>query len=152
MQLEHYTRDQFNHWTSIDVRWGELDAYAHVNNVVYFTYFEASRTKYMMDLGVTDFFTGKRCLQVIVNCSMNFRREVRFPATLEVGTRVIEARTSSYTMHCGMFLHGSNTLTADGTGTIVCIDPATKRPMPIPDDFLQAMEQREGRVLPRVQS
>lgn len=137
MPLETYTRDQFKHWTSVEVRWGELDAYGHVNNVVYFTYFEFSRTKFMTDLELHDFFTGKRCLQVIVNCSMNFRREVRFPATLEIGTRVVETRNSSYIMHCGMFLKGSDILTADGTGIVACIDPTTKRSMPIPEDFLQ---------------
>jgi acyl-CoA thioester hydrolase len=146
MHLETFTRDQFKHWTSIDVRWGELDAYGHVNNVVYFTYFEASRTKYMMDLALSDFFNGKELFQVIVSCSMNFRREVRFPATLEVGTRVTEVRNSSYTMHCGMFLKGSEKLSADGFGTIVCINPATKRPMPMPSNFFDAIQTREERV------
>ncbi|TAE22343.1 MAG: acyl-CoA thioesterase [Candidatus Kapaibacterium sp.] len=137
MPLETYTREQFHHWTTVEVRWGELDAYGHVNNVVYFTYFEFSRTKFMTDLGLHDFFNGKKSLQVIVNCAMNFRREVRFPAMLEIGTRIAEIGNSSYVMHCGMFLKDSTTCAADGTGTIVCIDPATKRSMPIPEDFLE---------------
>ena len=149
MQLETYTRDQFKHWIDVDVRWGELDSYGHVNNVVYFSYFEASRARYMLDLGVADFLTGKRCLQMIVNCSMNFRREVRFPSQLDIGTRISEVRTSSYLMHCGIFFKDSEILSADGTGTIVCVSPETKRPMPIPEDFLEAMQCLEQRTFSR---
>jgi acyl-CoA thioester hydrolase len=143
MTLHTYTREQYHHWTTIDVRWGELDAYQHVNNVVYFSYFEAARTRYMMDLGVADFFTGKYALQVIVSCAMNFRKEVRFPTMLEIGTRVSEVNRSSYTMHCAMFLHGTDTIAADGSGTIVCLDPTTKRPIPVPPDFFAAIERCE---------
>jgi acyl-CoA thioester hydrolase len=149
MTLETYTRDQFKHWTSVDVRWGELDSYGHVNNVVYFSYFEDARARYMLDLGVANFLSGEACLQIIVNCAMNFRREVRFPAQLEIGTRITDVGRSSYLMHCGIFFKDSDMLSADGTGRMVCVNPATKRPMPVPDDFLDAMQRHEGRVFPR---
>jgi acyl-CoA thioester hydrolase len=149
MQPDTTTREHFRHWMSVDVRWGELDSYAHVNNVVYFSYFEASRARYMLDLGVADFLTGERCLQMIVNCTMNFRREVRYPNQLEIGTCISEVGNSSYLMRCGIFFNNSETLIADGSGTIVCVSPITKRPMSIPEDFLEAMHRAEGRTFTR---
>jgi acyl-CoA thioester hydrolase len=143
------TRDQFKHWTTLDVRWSEVDAYGHVNNVAYFTYFEAARAKYILDTNKYDALMGKSALQVIVNCTMNFRKEVRFPSTLEVGVAVDAIGTTSYSMICGMFLAGTEELVADGTGKLVILDPITKRPMIMPEDFIRTFEELEQRTIPR---
>jgi acyl-CoA thioester hydrolase len=143
------TRDQFKHWTTLDVRWSEVDAYGHVNNVAYFIYFEAARARYILDTNKYDALMGKTALQVIVNCTMNFRREVRFPATLDVGVAVTSIGRTSYTMLCGMFLAGTDTLVADGVGTLVILDPVTKRPIPMPEDFIKTFEELEQHTIPR---
>ncbi|MCU0426876.1 MAG: acyl-CoA thioesterase [Candidatus Kapabacteria bacterium] len=141
------TRQDFKHWTTLDVRWSEIDAYGHVNNVAYFSYFEAARTRYILETSNHDSLTGKSAWQVIVNCTMNFRREVRFPSTLDIGLAVTEIGKTSYVMQCAMFLAGSETLVADGTGKLVTLDPATKRPMAVPEEFIRAFEQMEQRSL-----
>lgn len=149
IKTQPFTRDQFKHWTTLDVRWSEVDAYGHVNNVAYFTYFEAARAKYILDTNRYDALMGKSALQVIVNCTMNFRKEVRFPSTLDVGVTVSEIGTTSYLMLCGMFLAGTDELVADGTGKLVILDPATKRPMPMPTDFIRTFEELEQRTIAR---
>jgi acyl-CoA thioester hydrolase len=141
------TRDDFFHWTPFEVRWGEIDGYGHLNNVAYFSYFEAARVRYMLDIGKYDALMGESALQVIVNCTMNFRREVRFPATLDVGVGVSKVGRTSYTVKCAMFLAGASECVADGEGTIVTLDPAQKKPMSLPDDLVAAFERREQRSL-----
>lgn len=144
-----YTRDLFKHWTTLDVRWSEVDAYGHVNNVAYFIYFEAARAKYILDTNKYDALMGKTALQVIVSCTMNFRREVHFPSTLDVGVTVSAIGRTSYTMPCGIFLAGTDTLVADGVGKLVILDPTTKRPIPMPEDFIRTFEELEQRTTPR---
>lgn len=149
-KTQPFTRDQFKHWTTLEVRWSEVDAYGHVNNVAYFIYFEAARAKYILDTNRYDALMGKSALQVIVNCMMNFRQEVHFPSTLEVGIAVSSIGTTSYSMMCGIFLAGTNELVADGTGKLVILDPMTKRPMPMPEDFINTFEELEQRTISRL--
>jgi acyl-CoA thioester hydrolase len=143
------TRDQFKHWTTIEVRWSEIDGYGHLNNVAYFSYFEAGRTRYILATCKDEALSGKSALQVMVNCTMNFRHEIRFPAIIDVGIAVSAIGTTSYTMQCGMFRTDTETLVADGTGKLVVVSPSTKRPMPVPEEYIRNFESLEERTIPR---
>ena len=149
MRQEPYNRQQFKHWTTLEVRWSEIDGYGHLNNIAYFSYFEAGRTRYILDTFGNEALDGKHPLHVMVNCTMNFRSEVHFPSQVDIGIAISAVGTTSYTMSCGMFLAQTDALVADGTGVLVLIDPAIKRPMTVPEDIIHRFEEREGRTFAR---
>ncbi|MCS6808062.1 MAG: thioesterase family protein [Bacteroidota bacterium] len=145
--MQSLSRSDFKHWTTLDVRWSELDPYGHVNNVAYCSYFEVARTRYILDAIDCDALLGNSMWHVMVHCSMNFYREVSFPAMLDIGLRVQSVRAHSYTMQCGIFHRDADTLVADGEGKLVTVNPSTKRPMAVPDNFRRACERIEQRSL-----
>ncbi len=149
MRQEPYNRQQFKHWITLEVRWSEIDGYGHLNNIAYFSYFEAGRTRYILDAFSKDALNGKHPLHVMVNCTMNFRSEVHFPSQVDIGIAISAVGTTSYTMSCGMFLAQTDVLVADGTGVLVLVDPAFKRPMAVPEEIIHRFEEREGRTFAR---
>jgi acyl-CoA thioester hydrolase len=107
-------RGDFRCWVKIPVRWGDMDAIGHVNNAAYFTYCESARIDYFDRIGLGRFMEAAEGL-AFAHAALNFRREVRYPAVVEVGVRVPDVRNRSFRMDYGMFLETTGTLVADGT-------------------------------------
>lgn len=125
-------RERFRVWEKIGVHWGDMDALGHVNNARYFTYFETARFRYFREVGLAELGEGGRYGPVLASVSCNFRRQVHYPATLEVGARTSRLGTTSFTMEYAIFLAGTGELVADGSGVIVWLDYQTGRPLPLP--------------------
>jgi acyl-CoA thioester hydrolase len=137
-------RSDFRCWIKIEVRWGDMDAIGHVNNGKYFTYCESGRIFYFQQLnmgGLTESSHGP----ALANASLNFRRQVRYPASLEVGVRVSEVRSRSFQMDYGIFLDGTETLVADGTSVIVWADYKAGKSLELPVEIKETIEKIEGR-------
>jgi len=86
---ENVTRDDFPYWMEIEVRWGDMDPQGHVNNAVYFTYCESARISLVGEIGIRGRTAGPHG-PVLVSTSCDFKREVVYPATLDIGVRVEE--------------------------------------------------------------
>jgi acyl-CoA thioester hydrolase len=130
-------RKDFQCFLPVDVRWGDMDAYGHVNNIMYFRYFESARVFYFEAIGIKD-FDKRPDVPVVARLELNYRAQVAYPARLEVGVRVPQLGSRSYPMECVMFQQnpdGSETIVADGLCVIVWIDKPTGRPVPLPDDL-----------------
>jgi len=120
------------------VQWGDMDALGHVNNVVYFRYFETGRVHYLEAVGASGF--GERSdVPVVAHIGLNFRRPAVYPATLDVGIRVPKLNNRSFTMECAMFLQETDTLIADGTAAVVWIDKTTGKSLALPEAMRQAI-------------
>ena len=100
-------RERARHVEPITVRWGDVDSMGHVNNAKYFTYCESARMTYFAAVGMNDHRETERHGPALAAANLNFRRQVRWPAELEVATRVSEIGRSSFKMEYEIFHRGT---------------------------------------------
>ncbi|MFB6240651.1 MAG: acyl-CoA thioesterase, partial [Gemmatimonadota bacterium] len=89
----------------IPVQWGEMDAYDHVNNVVFFRYFESARVRYLERCGFTASYREDRVGAILHSTSCRFRRPLVYPDRVTVGARVTEMEADRFTMEYHVYSH-----------------------------------------------
>ena len=142
-------RAAFRCWVKIDVQWGDMDALGHVNHAVYFTYCESARIEYFDRIGYFDQIGRGRFTEApegpaLAHAALNFRRQVRHPAVIEVGARVPEVRNRSFTMDYAIFQEATDTLVADGTSVLVWSDYRAGRTIEGPAHVRKAIASLEA--------
>jgi acyl-CoA thioester hydrolase len=137
-------RSDFSHFVVQPIRWGDMDALSHVNNVQYFRYLESGRIAYMEDL-LPGEHNSAHLILADIQCS--FLRQLRYPGTVEVGTRVSRIGRSSLQITCAIFLQGEELPAATGQAVIVWFDFAAQRSAPVPARLREAILARE-RIVP----
>ncbi len=133
------TRDQFRFWKKIEVRWGDMDAQGHVNNTVYFTYCESARIELLRKIGFKGKQAGSRYGPTLVHASCDFRKQVVFPAMIDVGVRVEKISQRSIQLGYGFFRHGTDELVTSAISVNAWIDYEAERAVEIPDEFRAAL-------------
>jgi acyl-CoA thioester hydrolase len=138
------------HIERVSVRWGDMDSMGHVNNACYFTYCESARMSYFHAVHMEEHFAGGRFGPALAAATLNFRRQVRYPAEIEVATRVVEFGRSSFKMEYVLTEagEGERAVVAEGTGVIVWTDYGAGRSAPLPDGLREAIRQFEGMPAP----
>lgn len=131
------------HVEPISVRWGDMDSMGHVNNAKYFTYCESARMSYFAAIRMYDHRESEKQGPALAAAHLNFRKQVRYPAELDVLTRVSDIGRSSFRMEYEILDRDSTERVADGHGVIVWVDYATGRSTPIPDSLREAIRQYE---------
>jgi acyl-CoA thioester hydrolase len=135
------SRDAFPWSLPIQTRWADNDVYGHVNNVVYYEYFDTVINRYLIDQGGLDIERGP-VIGVCVESQCTYKRPASFPEALEGGLRVAKLGRTSATYQVGIF-RGAE-LCAQGSFVHVFVDRATRRPAPIPDAIRAALERISG--------
>lgn len=131
------------HVEPISVRWGDMDSMGHVNNAKYFTYCESARMSYFAAIRMYDHRESEKQGPALAAAHLNFRKQVRYPAELDVLTRVSEIGRSSFRMEYEILDRDSAERVADGHGVIVWVDYATGRSNPIPESLREAIRHYE---------
>jgi len=121
------------HLSLIPIRWGDMDAYGHVNNTVYFRYMEQVRVDYLESNGYAIVPTGLS--PVIINSSCTFLIPLSYPGLVEVKMFLGAPGRSSIASRYEMRLQGDDALYATGAAKIVWIDMASGKSVAIPDDL-----------------
>lgn len=134
-------RAQFPYWTRIEVRWGDMDAMGHVNNAVYFKYCESARIELLRRLGIKGRAEGSTHGPTLVHAACDFKREVKYPATLEVGVAIESVTQRSFRMQYAMFLDQTDTLIAVATSVNAWLDYHAGHAIKIPDELRAALQQ-----------
>lgn len=124
------------HTSLIPMRWGDMDAYRHVNNTVYFRYMEQARVEFLEKVGYTVAPTGSA--PVIINAACTFLLPLTYPGVVEVRMFFGAPGRSSIPSIYEIRLQGDDTLYASGEAKIVWMEVASGKSVPIPDD-LRAM-------------
>jgi acyl-CoA thioester hydrolase len=140
---------QFPVVIEVPLRWGDMDAFQHVNNTLYFRYFEIGRIAYFEALGVEDFMTGTGIGPILASIGCRFRFPVTYPDTLAIGTRISEIGEERMIMeHCAVSRRHDR-LAAEGDGVSVAFDYEAQRKAPIPAIVrarIMALEASVGHV------
>jgi acyl-CoA thioester hydrolase len=139
--------DDFPIVITLPVQWGDQDALGHVNNIVYFRWFESARIEYLGRLGVradgSDSVTGV----IVAAIGCDFRRPVTYPDTVLIGARVTRIGRSSMTMEHAAYSQAQQAIVAEGTSTIVAFDYGANKSQPVPDALRAAIGQVERKLL-----
>ncbi|WP_369602314.1 thioesterase family protein [Hahella sp. SMD15-11] len=123
----------------IPVRWGDMDAYGHVNNTVYFRYFEEARVRWLERNGFR--VDGKDQGPILLQTSCTFLRPVHYPETLWVTTWCKEIGRTSFVTGHEVRSHNGETLYSEGFCKLVWLDHARHRSIPLPDTLLALLEK-----------
>jgi acyl-CoA thioester hydrolase len=132
---------------AIPVQWGDQDAFAHVNNVVYFRWLESARIAYFLRIGVMKPLSTDRMGSILASTSCDYRRSIVFPDTVRVGIRATRIGRTSIGFEHRIVSLEQKALAAEGTSTTVVYDYAAGRPHPVSAEIRQAIEELEGRSL-----
>jgi acyl-CoA thioester hydrolase len=128
-------REFYKLWTDVTLRYGDTDRQGHINNAAYCTFFESGRVAFLCHEHGTIADDGFSF--VIAKLSLDFLKEMNFPGTVEVGTRVNQIGKSSFTCGQALFKNGECCSTAESV--IVLTDDSTRRSAPLPEKVLKVL-------------
>lgn len=129
-----------------DVRWGDMDAFKHVNNVSYLRYFESGRIAYFDALELADFFGLDGVGPILAETSCRYKFPLTYPDRVSVGVRSENLGEDRFTQQYILVSHRHGRAAATGDGTIVTFDYTANRKAPIPDRVRKRIEALEGRA------
>lgn len=124
-------RDAFPVFRNITTRWMDNDVYGHVNNVVYYSWFDTAVNAWLIEQGVLDIHGGE-VIGLVVETGCNYYASLAFPQTIEAGIRVARLGNSSVRYEVGLFAQGASQAAAQGHFVHVYVDRQTRRPTPLP--------------------
>jgi acyl-CoA thioester hydrolase len=130
---------------AIPVQWGDQDAFGHVNNVVFFRWFETARVEYLHRAGLGHMMTGSGLGPILASIKCDYRRQLSHPDSILVSASITSLGRSSLKMAHLVYSQSQGAIVAQGDSTIVCFDYASQSPIPIPPEIRARIEQIEGR-------
>ena len=133
-------RDAFRHFRPIPTRWIDNDVYGHVNNVVYYSYFDTAVNGFLVEAGLLDIRTSE-VVGFVVETGCTFFESTAFPEALEAGLAVEALGRSSVRYRIGLFRVGEALAAAQGRFTHVYVERSTQRPTAIPPATREALER-----------
>ena len=128
----------------VPLAWGEMDAFGHVNNAVYFRWFESARMSYFERLGWPALQSETGVGPILHSTQARFRAPLVWPDTVTVATRVSEVGEDRFTMLYEVRSHGLDRLAAEGSGLIVAFDYRALAKAPLPETIRERIAELEG--------
>jgi acyl-CoA thioester hydrolase len=132
-------RDAYRHFRPIGTRWMDNDVYGHVNNVVYYSFFDTAVNGYLIETGALD-IERSDVIGLVVQTRCNYFTPLTFPQSVDAGLRVAQLGRSSVRYEVGLFARGEPQSAAAGHFVHVYVDRATRRPAPLPPALLAALQ------------
>ena len=131
-------RSAYKAFRPISTRWSDNDVYGHVNNVVYYSWFDTAVNAYLIEQGVLDIHGGST-IGLVVETQCNYFASLAFPQAVQAGIRVAKLGTSSVRYEVGIFGEGELTA-AKGHFVHVYVDRITRKPVALPPALKTVLE------------
>lgn len=132
-------RSAYKVFRPITTRWMDNDAYGHVNNVVYYSWFDTAVNAHLIEQGVLDIHQGQT-IGLVIETRCNYFAPLAFPQTVEAGIRVARLGASSVRYEVGLFAQGAPLAAAQGHFIHVYVDRQTRRPVPLSPALISVLE------------
>ncbi len=139
-QKQQITRDEYPHFLSLPLRWTDNDIYGHVNNALYYAFFDTAINEYLIAAGGHDIVSGN-VMAFTVESHCQYLSPLAFPGLIDVGIRVGKLGNSSVRYELAIFKPGEHAAAAAGYFVHVFVDRETQRPVTIPAKTRLALEQ-----------
>ena len=133
-------RDSYVHFQTIPSRWADNDVYGHINNAVYYFYFDTAVNRYLIDhagLVIAD----SPAVGIVVETGCRYHKSFTYPEDIEAGIRVARLGSSSVRYEVGLCAKGESAARADGHFVHVYVDRKTMRPVPLPGATRTALQR-----------
>ena len=131
---------------TMPIQWGDQDAFGHVNNIIHIRWFESARVVYLEDSGLKLMLTDGKTGPILASITCNYRRQLTYPDTVQIGARVSRIGRSSMTMDHAVYSEALDAIAADGSSIVVVFDYEQNRPIRVPDNIRAAIEHLEGKT------
>ncbi len=132
-------RNAYRHFADITTRWMDNDAYGHVNNVVYYSYFDTVVNSYLIGQGVLD-IARSPVIGLVAETHCNYFSALAFPDIVRAGLRVAHLGTSSVRYEIGLFRNDEELASAQGHFVHVYVERATGKPEKLPDKLVAVLK------------
>lgn len=145
MRIEAKRRSDYKHFHAITTRWMDNDAYGHVNNVVYYSWFDTVVNQFLITNDALD-IEHSPVIGLVIETQCNYFASIAFPDCIEAGVRVTKLGNSSVRYEVGIFRAGEHSASAQGHFVHVYVDRVTRKPSAIPDKMralLQSIQVSE---------
>ena len=136
-------RADFRHFMPVDTRWNDNDTYGHINNAVYYFYFDSVVNSYLIEQKVLD-PKNSETIGLVAETGCTYFTPLSFPEKIEAGLRVRHMGTSSVVYEIGLFSAQANETAALGKFVHVYVDAKTRRPVKLPENLRQAVERLQA--------
>ena len=133
------SRGRYRVFQTITTRWADNDVYGHVNNVVYYSWFDTAVNSHLIDQGALDIHDGDT-IGLVVETQCNYFAPLAFPQKVEAGIRVARLGGSSVRYEVGLFAQGEPLTAAHGHFIHVYVDRHTRRPVVVPAKLRSVLE------------
>jgi acyl-CoA thioester hydrolase len=133
-------REAYRAFRPITTRWMDNDVYGHVNNVVYYSYFDTVVNQYLIEQRALDLVNGT-VIGLVVETQCEYFAPISFPDVVHAGLRVAKLGNSSVRYEIGLFKNEEETASAQGYFVHVYVDRASRRPTAVPADMRAALEK-----------
>jgi acyl-CoA thioester hydrolase len=137
------SRADFRLFRPIPTRWHDNDVFGHVNNVVYYSWFDTAVCAWLVENGHLDVATSP-VVGLVVETTCTYFESTAFPETVEAGLAVERLGSSSVTYRIGIFRQGGELAAAQGLFTHVYVERASQRPVAIPAGLRAALQALDG--------
>ena len=132
-------RGSYRHFTTITTRWADNDAYGHVNNTVYYEWFDTAVNRWLVSEGLLDIERGDP-IGLVVQTGCSYFAPLAFPGDVDVGIAVDQLGGSSVTYRIGIFSPDSSEPAAQGHFTHVYVGRESRRSAPLPEGWRRKLE------------
>lgn len=132
--------DEYPHLARLSTRWMDNDVYGHVNNVIYYSWFDTVVNQYLVEKAVLDPVEGE-VVGLVVETQCNYFAPVSFPDSISAGLRVAHIGNSSVRYEVGIFRNDDRQAAAQGHFIHVYVDRQSRRPVPLPDDLISVLKE-----------
>jgi acyl-CoA thioester hydrolase len=130
----------------LPVQWGDQDAFGHVNNTVYFRWFESARIKYLEQIDLSEQTSDDALGPILAAVSCNYRRQVKYPDHVVIGARITRIGRSSMSMSYQVWSEAQQAIVAEGDSTVVAFDYRKNKSQPVPAELRAKIERIEGKT------
>ena len=131
-------REEYRWFMTCPTRWADNDAYGHINNTVYYQWFDTAVNSWLVEAGLLDVERGDP-IGLVVETSCSYFSPLSFPGDVEVGIAVAQLGTSSVTYRIGVVGVGSSEPSAQGHFTHVYVGRESRRPVPLPEAWREKL-------------
>ena len=128
---EQRGRDLYRFFITISTRWADNDAYGHVNNAIFYQWFDTAVNQWLIEHGLLDLYAGDP-IGLVVETGCTYFASLSYPGDVEVGIAVDRLGSSSVTYRIGVFAEEAGNPAAQGYFTHVYVDRDSRRPVPLP--------------------
>ena len=133
-------RESYHVWREIGTRWGDNDAYGHVNNTVYYAWFDTAVNAWLIEQGLLD-VAGGDPIGVVVETGCRYASPLSYPQPVDIGLAVESLGKSSVCYRLGVFSKSSSEAAAEGHFVHVYVGRDSRRPAGLPDAWRRALER-----------